>query len=73
MSLICLIHCPKPVTMKPLVKAVDRRDDLQLTSASIVLSSLCANWSSEASSIDTATVYLHGVTLGQGRCGVRLD
>lgn len=35
-SLICLIHYPELVTTKPLVEEVDRGDDLQLTSASIV-------------------------------------
>jgi len=38
-SLICVIHCPKLV-MNPPVKEVDRGDDLHLTSASTVLSSL---------------------------------
>lgn len=70
-SLICLIHYPELVTTKPLVEEVDRGDDLQLTSASIVLSSLCAKWSSKAPEMDTATVYVCSVTPGQGRFWLR--
>lgn len=58
---------PQSSYHKTPVKEVDRGDDLQLTSASVGLPSLCASWGSGAPSIDTATVYFHGVALGQGR------